>query len=197
MLLTQVAALRSSGCAPSATAVRAADPSRLRVDCDLSEEENAKRRPLIGGTQVEKVLAAVRTGPSRTEIREFPMPEIPEDSALMKMEVAGICGTDVKLYKTPPSSAPVIMGHENIGTIAKAGREFIRRKGDPLAPFRASRKALGRRCEAADALQLGSLLQSGGAREATDGAARFPARPGDEACGAGRGAEGIQRRLSA
>ena len=47
----------------------------------------------------------------------------------MKMEVAGICGTDVKLYKTPPSSAPTIMGHENIGIIAKAGREFTRRKG--------------------------------------------------------------------
>src|SRR6185369_8715792 len=57
---------------------------------------------------MEKVLAAVRTGPSKTEIREFPMPDIPEDSALMKMEVAGICGTDVKLYKTPPSNAPVI-----------------------------------------------------------------------------------------
>ena len=47
---------------------------------------------------MEKVLAAVRTGPGKTEIREFPMPEIPADSALMKMEVAGICGTDVKLY---------------------------------------------------------------------------------------------------
>ncbi|MFL6932385.1 MAG: alcohol dehydrogenase catalytic domain-containing protein, partial [Xanthobacteraceae bacterium] len=77
----------------------------------------------------EQVRAAVRTGPSRTEIREYPMPDIPEDSALMKMEVAGICGTDVKLYKTPPSNAPVIMGHENIGIIAKAGREFTRRKG--------------------------------------------------------------------
>src|ERR671937_711617 len=78
---------------------------------------------------MDKVLAAVRTGPSKTEIREFPMPEIPADSALMKMEVAGICGTDVKLYKTTPTTAPVIMGHENIGVIAKAGREFTRRKG--------------------------------------------------------------------
>ena len=77
----------------------------------------------------QKVLAAVRTAPSTTEIREFPMPEIGEDEALMKMEVAGICGTDVKLYKTPPTKAPVIMGHENIGYIAKAGREFTRRKG--------------------------------------------------------------------
>jgi len=78
---------------------------------------------------VERVLAAVRVGPSKTEIRDFPMPDIPQDSALLKMEVGGICGTDVKMYETPPSKAPVIMGHENIGYIAKAGREFTTRKG--------------------------------------------------------------------
>ncbi|MGC1302135.1 MAG: zinc-binding dehydrogenase [Caulobacteraceae bacterium] len=78
---------------------------------------------------VETVQAAVRVGPSKMEIREYPMPDIPEDAALMKMEVAGICGTDVKLYKTPPNNKPTIMGHENIGYIAKAGREFTRRKG--------------------------------------------------------------------
>ena len=78
---------------------------------------------------VEQVQAMVRTGPSKLELREYPMPDIAEDAALLKMEVAGICGTDVKLYKTPPNNAPTIMGHENIGYIAKAGREFTRRKG--------------------------------------------------------------------
>lgn len=77
----------------------------------------------------EQVLAAVRTGPGKTEILEYPMPDIPVDGALMKMEVAGICGTDVKLYEKPPMTDPVIMGHENIGVIAKAGREFTQRKG--------------------------------------------------------------------
>ena len=77
----------------------------------------------------ERVQAAVRTGPGRTEFRDYPMPEIAADSALLRMEVAGICGTDVRLYRQPPSSAPVIMGHENIGVIAKAGGEFVRRKG--------------------------------------------------------------------
>ena len=48
---------------------------------------------------MESVLAAVRIAPSKTEIREFPMPDIPQDGALLKMEVAGICGTDVKLYR--------------------------------------------------------------------------------------------------
>ena len=78
---------------------------------------------------MQSVLAAVRVAPGTTEIREFPMPEIGPDCALLKMVVAGICGTDVKLYGHPPSSAPVIMGHENIGYIAKAGSEFTRRKG--------------------------------------------------------------------
>jgi threonine dehydrogenase-like Zn-dependent dehydrogenase len=57
------------------------------------------------------------------------MPEIPEDGALLKVAVAGICGTDAKMYKQPLSGAPVIMGHENIGYIAKAGRKFTERKG--------------------------------------------------------------------
>jgi threonine dehydrogenase-like Zn-dependent dehydrogenase len=77
----------------------------------------------------EQVLAAVRTGPGRTELRDFPMPDIPDDGALLKVEVAGICGTDVKMYAKPPFPDPVIMGHENVGIIAKAGRTFSERKG--------------------------------------------------------------------
>lgn len=78
---------------------------------------------------VEQVQAAVRTGPRQIEFREFPMPDVPPDAALLKMEVAGICGTDVQYYKKPPHLKPTIMGHENIGYIAKAGSEFTRRKG--------------------------------------------------------------------
>jgi threonine dehydrogenase-like Zn-dependent dehydrogenase len=77
----------------------------------------------------DQVLAAVRTGPGVTELREFPMPEIDEDSALLEVEVAGICGTDVKMYANPPSPSPVIMGHENVGVISQAGRGFTERKG--------------------------------------------------------------------
>ena len=77
----------------------------------------------------ERALAAVRTGPGRTELREFPLPEIPDDGALMKVEVAGICGTDVKMYAKPVIDAPVIMGHENLGVIAKAGPRFVDRHG--------------------------------------------------------------------
>ena len=97
----------------------------------------------------EKVLAAVRTGPSKTEIREYPMPDVPTDAALMKMEVGGICGTDVKLYKHPPNDKPTIMGHENIGYIAKAGREFTQRKGfkeGDLVFVRSEERRVGKEC---------------------------------------------------
>jgi threonine dehydrogenase-like Zn-dependent dehydrogenase len=77
----------------------------------------------------EQVLAAVRTGPKKTELRAFPMPDIPDDGALLKVEVAGICGTDVKMYTKPVIEGPVIMGHENVGVIAKAGRTFLERQG--------------------------------------------------------------------
>ena len=77
----------------------------------------------------ESVLAAVRTAPKTTELREFPMPDLPDDGALLRVDVAGICGTDVKMYAKPMIDAPVIMGHENVGTIAKAGREFADRQG--------------------------------------------------------------------
>ena len=122
------------------------DLSNLKIPCDETHDLLTVAFHLLEGwyrdfihsaiikfqaqeNKLEKILAAVRTGPSQTEIREFPIPDIPEDSALMKMEVAGICGTDVKFYKEPPTKSPVIMGHENIGVIERAGREFTRRKG--------------------------------------------------------------------
>src|ERR687887_284845 len=77
----------------------------------------------------EQVLAAVRTAARTTELREFPMPKLPDDGALLKVEVAGICGTDVKMYAHPVIQAPVIMGHENVGTIVAAGRGFVERQG--------------------------------------------------------------------
>jgi threonine dehydrogenase-like Zn-dependent dehydrogenase len=77
----------------------------------------------------DTVLAAVRTAPHTTELREFPLPEIPADGALLKMQVAGICGTDVKMYAHPVIQAPVIMGHENVGVIVEAGPQFVERQG--------------------------------------------------------------------
>jgi threonine dehydrogenase-like Zn-dependent dehydrogenase len=77
----------------------------------------------------EKLLAALKVGPATTELREFDLPQIPPDAALMKVEVAGVCGTDVSQYKLPLRGAPLIMGHENVGTLAKVGSLFAKHKG--------------------------------------------------------------------
>ena len=50
---------------------------------------------------------ARRSTPSTTELREMELPDIPPDGALLKMEVAGVCGTDVSQYKLPLRGAPL------------------------------------------------------------------------------------------
>jgi threonine dehydrogenase-like Zn-dependent dehydrogenase len=76
----------------------------------------------------EKVLAAMKTAASTTELRELDLPPMPSDAALMKVEVAGVCGTDVSQYKLPLRGGPLIMGHENVGYLARVGAEFAKRK---------------------------------------------------------------------
>lgn len=54
-------------------------------------------------------------------LREFPVPTALEPgAALVKTEMAGICGTDVHLWKGELAiQLPVILGHETVGTIVE------------------------------------------------------------------------------
>lgn len=74
-----------------------------------------------------EVLASVVVGPKTSELREFRLPEVPIDAGLLKVEAAGVCGADVVSYAK--SGIERIMGHENIGVIAKAGRIAAERWG--------------------------------------------------------------------
>ena len=79
---------------------------------------------------VEKTKVAMKVGPSTMDFLEMDIPELSSDTALMKMEVAGVCGTDVSQYKLELRGGnPLIMGHENVGYIAEAGKAFLERKG--------------------------------------------------------------------
>jgi threonine dehydrogenase-like Zn-dependent dehydrogenase len=74
--------------------------------------------------------AAVQTGPHKLELRELPIPEIDDDSALLRVEACGICGSDVEQYSGAlPVRFPLIPGHEPLGTIEAIGDRAARRWG--------------------------------------------------------------------
>jgi threonine dehydrogenase-like Zn-dependent dehydrogenase len=84
----------------------------------------------------ERCLAAVTLGPRRTEVREFPLPEISDDDGLLKIEASGVCGSDWPFYAGIQQSQgaqgrpqPRVQGHHNVGRIAKVGKEAARRWG--------------------------------------------------------------------
>jgi len=57
------------------------------------------------------------------ELKEFPLPQtIEPGAALVKVKLAGICGTDVHLWHGQlPIPLPVILGHETVGVIEEKG----------------------------------------------------------------------------
>lgn len=73
------------------------------------------------------VVAAATVGVTRTELREFPFPEIGRDDAVLRIEAAGVCGSDWGSYQR--ELATRIMGHENVGLIEAIGDGAARRWG--------------------------------------------------------------------
>jgi threonine dehydrogenase-like Zn-dependent dehydrogenase len=75
-------------------------------------------------------LAMVQTGVRKLEPRDLPIPEIDDDTALLRVEACGICGSDYEQFegvlRTP---MPVIPGHEPLGRIEKIGDRAARRWG--------------------------------------------------------------------
>ncbi len=65
-------------------------------------------------------LAAV-SGILQVEVMDFPIPEPMDDGLVIKMEVAAICGTDVRILNAPNRKTPGNMGHEFCGKIVSMG----------------------------------------------------------------------------
>jgi threonine dehydrogenase-like Zn-dependent dehydrogenase len=68
-------------------------------------------------------------------LRELPLPaRVAPGAALVRTEMAGICGTDVHLWKGQlPIALPVILGHETVGRLEQLGDDLERDwTGQPL-----------------------------------------------------------------
>lgn len=83
---------------------------------------------------VMKAKAAVLEDIGKMAIREFDLPPIGLEDGLLKVEMAGVCGTDPKMYagkigKLWRADFPIIMGHEILGRIEEIGEMASQRWG--------------------------------------------------------------------
>ncbi|GAB3264042.1 zinc-binding dehydrogenase [Arthrobacter pigmenti] len=68
------------------------------------------------------------------EIQSFDVPEPAANSAVVDVEFAGVCGTDVHIQNgRMPIHAPVVLGHETVGRVAALGEGMTHDVlGEPL-----------------------------------------------------------------
>jgi len=78
----------------------------------------------------KKSFAMVQTAHRKLEPMDLPIPEIDDDSGLVRIEACGICGSDYEQYegvlRTP---MPAVPGHEPLGVVAKIGDRAAKRWG--------------------------------------------------------------------
>ncbi|MGH9030205.1 MAG: alcohol dehydrogenase catalytic domain-containing protein, partial [Acidimicrobiales bacterium] len=74
--------------------------------------------------------ALVLEGPRRLVVREFDVPEITDEDALLRVEACGLCGTDHEQFTgVLPGGLPFVPGHEAVGVIEEIGAGAARRLG--------------------------------------------------------------------
>ena len=66
--------------------------------------------------------ALVFTGPRSLEFRQIEVPGPAADSALLRVEACGLCGTDHEMFTGHlPLRTPMVPGHETVGVLVEVG----------------------------------------------------------------------------
>lgn len=80
---------------------------------------------------------AVLAGAQQISIQEKSIPKVESGEALVKIELVGICGTDVHAYKDGMLFEPgTVMGHEPVGIVTEVGEGVLEfHAGDRVALF--------------------------------------------------------------
>ena len=75
-------------------------------------------------------FAMVQTARRELTPMDLPLPEIDDDSGLLRIDACGICGSDYEQFEGAlPVPMPVVPGHEPLGTVAAIGDRAARRWG--------------------------------------------------------------------
>lgn len=80
--------------------------------------------------------AVVVEKPEKITVVERAIPEITDNQVLLKVKVAGICGSDVGIYhgKNAFATYPRVVGHEFVGEVVKVGSKVTNASvGDHIA----------------------------------------------------------------
>lgn len=68
---------------------------------------------------------AMLVAPKKFEVKEIPIPELIDDDILVRVEGAGVCGTDVHEWRQDPFGLiPVVLGHEGTGEVVYLGKNI-------------------------------------------------------------------------
>ena len=72
----------------------------------------------------EKMTQQVMTAPGQIIFREVPIPEPEQNQVLVRIQMIGICGSDIHVYhgEHPFTAYPVTQGHEVSGDIVALGK---------------------------------------------------------------------------
>src|SRR4030042_368471 len=80
-----------------------------------------------------KTRSMVLEAPRKMSLWEFEVPKIGPEDGLLKIEMAGVCGSDPGIYRgkttRAPRPYPIIMGHEVVGHIEEIGESAAKRRG--------------------------------------------------------------------
>jgi len=100
-----------------------------------------------------RALVKTAPGAGNVEIRDVPVPEIGPDDVLLKIDLCGICGSDIHIQDgVHESYPPVTLGHEYVGSVAKAGKNVGNvKEGDSVAFFRSPNPFPGYKVDGAHA----------------------------------------------
>lgn len=107
----------------------------------------------------EKMKAIIKTSKG-VELREVSTPQIKKSEVLVKVKKAGICGTDLAIYKDNyETPEPLIMGHEFSGIVKAGDEEWIDKKVTSEINITCGKcyfckKGLSHHCENRDALGI-------------------------------------------
>lgn len=79
--------------------------------------------------------ALVYEGARRAAVREVPEPPAGENEVRIALRYCGVCGSDIGIFlgTHPRARAPLILGHEFLGTVEEDGRKF--KKGDRVTAY--------------------------------------------------------------